>query len=35
MTNPFDRSFFKFIIGFAVILLVSFTVLYFVGQNLQ
>ena len=28
MVNPFDKSFFKFLIGFAVILVVSFVILY-------
>ena len=30
MVNPFDRSFFKFFIGFVIILAASFAVLYFV-----
>lgn len=32
MINPFDRTFFKFLIGFALILGVSFAILYFVGR---
>ena len=32
MVNPFDRSFFKFFVGFVCILALSFLVLYFVGQ---
>lgn len=32
MVNPFDRSFFKFLIGFTLILGVSFAILYFVGR---
>jgi len=35
MINPFDRTFFKFIIGFAVILLASFVVLYYIGKHLH
>jgi len=35
MVNPFDKSFFKFLIGFAIILLVSFGVLYLVGNYLH
>jgi hypothetical protein len=30
MVNPFDRNFFKFFIGFVIILLMSFAVLYVV-----
>jgi len=29
MVNPFDRSFFKFVIGFVLLLLASFTLIYF------
>ena len=32
MVNPFDRNFFKFVLGFACILLASFVLLYFVGR---
>ncbi|MFA6404953.1 MAG: hypothetical protein WCW03_03075 [Candidatus Paceibacterota bacterium] len=32
MVNPFDRNFFKFFFGFLFILIVSFTILYFVGR---
>ena len=32
MTNPFDRNFFHFIIGFSLILCLSFAVLYFTGK---
>ncbi|MDE1967170.1 MAG: hypothetical protein KGI45_03860 [Patescibacteria group bacterium] len=32
MTNPFDRNFYRFFIGFICILCVSFAVLYFVGH---
>jgi hypothetical protein len=32
MVNPFDRSFFKFFIGFVGILCFSFSVLYIVGR---
>jgi hypothetical protein len=32
MVNPFDRTFFRFLFGFAFILLVSFAILYFVGH---
>ncbi|MBU6231950.1 hypothetical protein KGP36_04780 [Patescibacteria group bacterium] len=32
MTNPFDRNFYRFFIGFICILCVSFAVLYFVGR---
>jgi hypothetical protein len=35
MVNPFDRSFLKFLIGFACILLMSFALLYFVGAYLH
>jgi hypothetical protein len=32
MVNPFDKSFFRFLIGFACILILSFVVLYVAGQ---
>ncbi|MEA2715426.1 MAG: hypothetical protein QOG91_454 [Candidatus Parcubacteria bacterium] len=32
MVNPFDRSFFKFFVGFICILSVSFAIIYFVGR---
>jgi 1,4-dihydroxy-2-naphthoate octaprenyltransferase len=32
MVNPFDRSFFRFLIGFVCILCVSFAILYTVGR---
>jgi len=35
MVNPFDKSFFKFLIGFACILLLSFVVLYLVGNYIH
>jgi len=35
MVNPFDKSFFKFVIGFGCILLVSFAVLYVAGKYLS
>ncbi|MDE2188214.1 MAG: hypothetical protein KGJ35_00590 [Patescibacteria group bacterium] len=31
MVNPFDKTFFKFLFGFILILAVSFTILYFVN----
>lgn len=31
MVNPFDKNFFKFLLGFLCILAVSFAVLYVVG----
>ena len=34
MVNPFDRSFFKFLIGFAIILVASFAILYLAGKYL-
>lgn len=33
MHNPFDKSFFKFLLGFTLILALSFTMLYFVGRQ--
>ncbi|MDB5239191.1 MAG: hypothetical protein JWO00_526 [Candidatus Parcubacteria bacterium] len=35
MVNPFDSSFFKFLLGFICILLLSFTVFYFVGKYIH
>ena len=32
MVNPFDNSFYKFLIGFICILSISFTILYFVSS---
>ena len=32
MVNPFDRTFFRFVIGFTLILAISFAVLFFVGE---
>ena len=32
MVNPFDRTFFRFLLGFGIILIVSFAILYFVGK---
>jgi len=32
MVNPFDRSFFRFLFGFLIILAASFSIIYFVGQ---
>lgn len=32
MVNPFDRTFFRFVLGFAFMLSLSFAILYFVGQ---
>ena len=32
MINPFDASFFKFMLGFSFILFLSFTVLFFVNK---
>ncbi len=32
LINPFDKSFFKFFIGFVCILCFSFSVLYIVGR---
>ncbi len=31
MVNPFDNSFFKFLLGFICILVISFTVIYLAG----
>jgi preprotein translocase subunit SecG len=35
MKNPFDQTFFKFLLGFTIILSVSFFVLYFVGKYMN
>jgi hypothetical protein len=35
MVNPFDKSFFKFLIGFVLILAASFAALYFAGRFLH
>jgi hypothetical protein len=32
MKNPFDETFFKFLLGFSFILTASFTILFFVGK---
>ncbi|MEK7463644.1 MAG: hypothetical protein AAB610_00785 [Patescibacteria group bacterium] len=32
MKNPFDQTFFKFLLGFSFILTASFAVLFFVGR---
>ena len=32
MNNPFDGTFFKFLIGFVLILLVSFSIIYLAGK---
>ena len=32
MTNPFDKTFFKLVLGFTIILTLSFAVLFFVGK---
>ncbi len=32
MHNPFDQTFFKFLLGFSFILVVSFALLFFVGK---
>ena len=32
MVNPFDRNFFRFLLGFLLILTVSFGIIYFVGR---
>ena len=32
MVNPFDKTFFRFILGFAFILSLSFGVLFFAGR---
>ena len=32
MTNPFDRTFFRFLLGFCFMLSLSFAVFYFVGK---
>lgn len=35
MVNPFDKSFFKFVCGFAVIIVLSFVILYLIVQNVK
>ena len=35
MVNPFDRTFFKFFLGFITILLLSFCVLFFANQSTE
>jgi hypothetical protein len=32
MINPFDQTFFRFVLGFTFILSLSFSVLYFAGR---
>jgi hypothetical protein len=32
MVNPFDRTFFRFVLGFTLILVISFAILFFVGE---
>jgi len=32
MRNPFDQNFFKFLLGFTLILAASFALLFFIGQ---
>ncbi len=32
MRNPFDQTFFKFLLGFSFILLSSFAIMFFVGK---
>ena len=32
MKNPFDQTFFRFLLGFTLILAMSFAILFFVGQ---
>ncbi|HEY9583418.1 MAG TPA: hypothetical protein VJI66_00420 [Candidatus Paceibacterota bacterium] len=32
MPNPFDQTFFKFLLGFSFILSLTFATLFFVGQ---
>ena len=34
MVNPFDKNFFRFLLGFSLILSVSLLVMYFGGGNL-
>jgi hypothetical protein len=33
MVNPFDKNFFKFLIGFALILILSFVAIYIATQH--
>ncbi len=35
MSNLFDKTFFKFLLGFAAVLAVSFTILYFTNASKQ
>jgi hypothetical protein len=35
MINPFDKTFFKFLLGFILILLFSFSIFFFTGQNVD
>lgn len=35
MVNPFDKTFFRFLFGFIVILAICFAGLYFAGQHLR
>lgn len=32
MRNPFDQTFFKFLLGFSFILLASFAIMFFIGK---
>ncbi len=32
MRNPFDKAFFRFLLGFSFILATSFALMFFVGQ---
>jgi hypothetical protein len=34
MVNPFDKSFFKFLLGFAIILVLTFSIIYFAANHL-
>lgn len=34
MVNPFDKSFFKFLAGFAIILVLTFAMIYFAAHHL-
>jgi hypothetical protein len=35
MVNPFDKTFFRFLLGFTFILTASFGVMYFVGVYMK
>gem|GEM_PF-1557562 len=35
MTNLFDRTFFRFLVGFSSIILISFSILFFIGLFYQ